>query len=472
MVGVPHSTGCSRCRERRIKCDKVKPECSQCRRYGQPCPGYRRTFRFQDEGPGLERRHLSSASRTPRHSVTSSESSVVDAAQTVRNNALAMMRRYASMGEDYANTGSPAHILLEQEHIQCFIDFIRTAFPTMYRHNRFRTPDGLDFPSFVIDNIGSYGFLDAAVACLSSIYLAYLSQDPDLLKTSRQMYAQTLNEIALALQTSDAMSDKVLSDAMLCTMMILSVYEMYAQTSSDAWVVHADGVRHLMYSRGAEAHYRGLARSLYISYRGFLVATAVYKGEPCFLDEEEWLQLSLQIGIEDSHKPSEWSSSINAAELVFVEVVKCPRYLSEALELAYFYPSASVTAAVPDLMNRIQATSRSLSEAIANLRAGMELDQRMHSGLLQEDVVAGESGPSRIIKGGEHALAILADLLGRLARAAARPQGSTALSFRVVSELDRGPPVASRDRIDLSAVTWLDRIASGMGMIGVAIVQD
>ncbi|KAL2858021.1 hypothetical protein BJY01DRAFT_72598 [Aspergillus pseudoustus] len=472
MVGVPHSTGCSRCRSRRIKCDKVKPECSQCRRYGQPCPGYRRSFRFQDEGPGLERRHLSSASRASKHPATSSESPVADAAQTVRNNALAMMRKHASMGEDYANTGSPAHILLEKEHIQCFIDFIRTAFSTMYHHNRFRTTDGPDFPSFVIDHIGFYGFLDAAVACLSSVYLAYLSQDSDLLKTSRQMYAQTLNEIALALQTSEAMSDELLADAMLCTMMILSVYEMYAQTSSDAWVVHADGVRRLMYSRGAEAHFEGLTRSLYISYRGFLIATAVYKGKPCFLDEEDWLQLALQIGVEDSRKPSDWPSTVHPSELVFVEVVKCPRYLSEALELAYFYPSPSVTAAIPDLMNRIQATTQNLTEAIANLRASMEIDQRMHSGPPQEDVLAGESGPARTIRGGEHALAILEDLLDRLARAAARPQGSTALSFRVVSELDRGPPVASSDRIDLSAVTWLDRIASGMGMIGTAIVQD
>ncbi|KAL3491931.1 hypothetical protein BJX62DRAFT_116198 [Aspergillus germanicus] len=470
MVGVPHSTGCSRCRERRIRCDKVKPECSQCRRYGQPCPGYRRTFRFQDEGPGLERRHLSSASRASRQSATSSESPVADAAQTLRNNVLAMMRKHASMGEDYVNTGSPARMLLEKQHIECFIDLIRTAFPTMYYHNRFRTPNGLDFPSFVIDHIGSYGFLDAAVACLSSVYLAYLSQDSDLLKTSRQMYAQTLDEVAQALQASDAVSDEVLSDAMLCTMMMLSVYEMYAQTSSDAWVVHADGVRRLMYSRGAEAHFQGLLRSFYISYRGFLVATAVYKGKPCFLDEEDWLQLSLQIGVEDSRMPSEWSSSVHSTELVFVEIVKCPRYLSEALELAYFYPSPSVTAAIPDLMNRIQATSDSLSEAVSILRASMEHDQRLRRGPPQEDMM--ESGPSRIIQGAEHTLAILADLLDRLARAAAQPQGSTALSFRVVSELDRGPPVASSDRIDLIAVTWLDRIASGLGMIGTAIVQD
>ncbi|KAL2818477.1 hypothetical protein BDW59DRAFT_127177 [Aspergillus cavernicola] len=466
MVGVPHSTGCSRCRERRIKCDKVTPECSQCRRYGQPCPGYRRSFRFQDEGPALERRHHSSTRRASRSSTTNSEPFIPDAAKTVRDNALDMMRRYASMGEDYTNAGSPTHILLEKQDIQCFADFIRTAFPTMYYHNRFRATDRLDFPSYVIQNVGSYIFQDAAVACLSSVYLAYLSQDSALLKTSRQMYAQTLHEVAKALQTPDAMSD-----AMLCTMMMLSVYEMYAQTSNDAWVIHADGVRRLMVSRGAQAHTRGLARSCYIAYRGFLVATAVYKGKPCFLDEEEWQQLSLQIGYEDSRKPTEWSSSIHPAELVFMEIAKCPRYLSEALELAYFFPSPSVTAAIPDLMQRVQVTSHNLREASANLRASMDLDQRYHSSPPREDVMAGESGPSLLLQGAEHTLSVLADLLSRLARAASRPQHSTALSFRVMSELDRGPPVAPSNRIDFLAVTWLDRIASSMGMIGTAIVS-
>ncbi|KAL4817462.1 hypothetical protein BDW67DRAFT_29012 [Aspergillus spinulosporus] len=461
MVGVPHSTGCSRCRERRIKCDKVTPECSQCRRYGQPCPGYRRTFRFQDEGPGLERRHHSSTGRSPRPAP-----SAHDAARLVRDDALAMIRRYASMSEDYTNTGSSTHISLERQHIQFFADFIRTAFPTMYYHNRFRATDRLDFPSYVIQDVGSYVFQDAAVACLSSVYLAYLSQDSALLKTSRQMYAQSLHEVARAVQTPDAMSD-----AMLSTMMMLSVYEMYAQTSNDAWVIHADGVRRLMVSRGARSHARGMARSCYIAYRGFLVATAIYKGKPCFLDGEEWQQLSYQVGIEDSQKPNEWSSSIHPAELVFMEMVKCPRYLSEALELAYSYPSPFVTAAIPDLYQRVQETRHSLREATATLRACTNRDRNSHSNTSHQENMAGESGPHLLLQGAEQTLVVLRDLLERLARAASRPEGSSALSFRVVSELDRGPPVAPSNRIDLLSVTWLDRIASSMGMIGTSIVQ-
>ncbi|RDW81211.1 Zn(II)2Cys6 transcription factor [Aspergillus mulundensis] len=461
MVGVPHSTGCSRCRERRIKCDKATPECSQCRRYGQPCPGYRRTFRFQDEGPGLERRHHSSAGRVPRPAPSPS-----DAARSIRDNALTMIRQYSSMCGDYSSAGSPTHILLERHHIQRFADLIRTAFPTMYYHNRFRATDRLDFPSYVIQDVGSHVFQDAAVACLSSVYLAYLSQDAGLLKTSRQMYAQSLHEVARALQTPDAMSD-----AMLSTMMMLSVYEMYAQTSDDAWVIHADGVRRLMMSRGAQPHTRGMARSCYIAYRGFLVATAVYKGKPCFLDGEEWQQLSHRVGVEDAQKSNEWPLSVRASEVVFREIVKCPRYLSEALELAYQYPSSSAIAAIPGLYQRVETTNSNLLQASINLRECMVRDRRSHSHQPHEDMMTGESGPSLLVQGAESTVSVLQSLLRRLARAASGHNGSSALSFRVVSELDRGPPAAPSNRIDFLAVTWLDRIASSMGMMGTAIVQ-
>ncbi|KAI0023158.1 hypothetical protein F4780DRAFT_99344 [Xylariomycetidae sp. FL0641] len=45
------SQGCQSCRTRRIKCDKKKPECSQCIRVGKKCPGYRDqlSLMFRDE---------------------------------------------------------------------------------------------------------------------------------------------------------------------------------------------------------------------------------------------------------------------------------------------------------------------------------------------------------------------------------------------------------------------------------------
>ncbi|KAF3399711.1 hypothetical protein DPV78_006672 [Talaromyces pinophilus] len=39
-VGRP-SRDCYACRKRRIKCDLLRPECTQCQRKSQSCPGYR-----------------------------------------------------------------------------------------------------------------------------------------------------------------------------------------------------------------------------------------------------------------------------------------------------------------------------------------------------------------------------------------------------------------------------------------------
>ncbi|KAF2034692.1 hypothetical protein EK21DRAFT_55719 [Setomelanomma holmii] len=45
------SKACSRCRERRLRCDLKKPACSSCLRVGEECSGYRSTaaLRFSDE---------------------------------------------------------------------------------------------------------------------------------------------------------------------------------------------------------------------------------------------------------------------------------------------------------------------------------------------------------------------------------------------------------------------------------------
>ncbi|KAH8745565.1 N-terminal fungal transcription regulatory domain-containing protein [Diaporthe sp. PMI_573] len=54
----PHTTAsvsCGRCRSRRVKCDRRKPECERCLRGSDSCPGYIEGLRFQDEGPRLRK---------------------------------------------------------------------------------------------------------------------------------------------------------------------------------------------------------------------------------------------------------------------------------------------------------------------------------------------------------------------------------------------------------------------------------
>ncbi|KAI0455377.1 hypothetical protein F5B21DRAFT_195438 [Xylaria acuta] len=62
------SQGCQSCRTRRIKCDKKRPECSQCIRIGKRCPGYRDqlSLLFRDESSKvIQKAHAQWGTGTP-----------------------------------------------------------------------------------------------------------------------------------------------------------------------------------------------------------------------------------------------------------------------------------------------------------------------------------------------------------------------------------------------------------------------
>ncbi|KAJ5495663.1 hypothetical protein N7539_000779 [Penicillium diatomitis] len=534
MVGVPHSTGCALCRERHIKCDEAVPECTQCQRYGRACPGYRRVFRFQDEGPNLQRRHRSTtrgrgrgrgtskgpstsgpstptSSSKPTSSVTpqgdtSASEPLLGAAGIVRANAIALMRRHtAAVTLDENVTPSLVRKTFRAAQPQLFLDFISASFPTLYFHNRFRAGNELGFAEFIVLNFGQDAYLDTAICCLSSVYLAHLTQDPVLMRTSRRMYGLSLNELIRSLSRNE----HALSDNMVCTAMMLSVYEMYARTSPDAWVVHSDAVRRLMESRGPALHDSGFGRSCWIAFRGFHIATAVYQGKPCFLDQPEWQDYTIRNMTEDAKKPGEWSAYAIISDKVFIEIAKCPRYISETRELAADSTSMDRDA-VEALLQRIHDTATKLRALTAELRLSITAHGQRQQGIVRRPntfvgpvpEIFPETGPSLLLRGAENVLTTLGQLQDRLedslricvieelspesiwdtppsdgsARSLSPPSSTTSrpktftLPFRISSELGRGPSQTS-DQNDPRAVIWLDRVASSMGMLGTKILE-
>jgi len=297
--------------------------------------------------------------------------------------------------------------------------------------------------------------------------------------------------------------------------MMLSVFEMYAQTSKDAWTQHANAVKQLMLRRGVQAHESGFGRSCYIAFRGFLIATAVFEGKPCFLDEEEWQDFAMRVQMEDSQKPGEWSVFVEISELVFVELSKCPRYLSEASAITV----SSSTEEMMSLVERIYGTRKKLLDLTDELKLSIAAHSQRKQGISFRPgsfigpvpQVFPETSPSLLLQGASSAVVALDQLLERLknyAPASIRlepprleeafsptpsadstsetlsqdssprtissigsPRPTFSLPFRVVSDLGRGPS-RTTDKEDPRAVTWLDRIASSMGMIGAEIVYE
>ncbi|KAJ6095668.1 hypothetical protein N7486_006414 [Penicillium sp. IBT 16267x] len=530
MVGVPHSTGCALCRERHIKCDEAVPGCTQCQRYGRTCPGYQRTFRFQDEGLSLARRNRSlsrrgdrgqnSAPITTAPTLTAASASPparqiealgpiersseggTSVATVVRDNAIALMRRYsATIALDENVSPSLVRKTFKAAQPQLFLDFISASFPTLYFHNRFRAGGSPGFAEHIIMNFGKDAYLDSAVCCLSSVNLAHLTQDRALLRISRRMYGVSLAEIVRAL----SIGDLVMSDNMLCTAMMLTVYEMYAQTTPDAWVVHSDAVRRLRVSRGPSQHTAGVARSCWIAFRGFHVATAISQGKPCFLDQEEWQDFTAKLMAEDSTKPGEWAAYALISDKAFMEIAKCPRYISEARDI--LSSSAESVHAAENLMQRVGDTSRRLHTLCSELRTCISAHAQRQQGITRRPgtfvgpvpEIFPETGPSLLLRGAENMHGTLSQLCDRLegklrfqvvedfspgsgtgtlsdgSADTPSPQpvspDTMTLPFRVYSELGRGPSRTS-DRNDPGAVIWLDRVASSMGVLGTKIISE
>ncbi|UNI14095.1 hypothetical protein JDV02_000767 [Purpureocillium takamizusanense] len=65
---------CTRCKTRRVKCDKRQPGCARCEKSAQPCPGYNRVRKFLDEGENL--RHKIAKGTNSRRSESSTASVV------------------------------------------------------------------------------------------------------------------------------------------------------------------------------------------------------------------------------------------------------------------------------------------------------------------------------------------------------------------------------------------------------------
>lgn len=348
-------------------------------------------------------------------------------------------------------------------------------------------------------NFGSDAYLDYAVCCLSSVYLAHLTQDKALLQASRQMYSKSLREVIRAIPKANHAK----SDNMLCTSIILSVFEMYAQTTPDAWVVHSDGVKRLMISRGPEAHGTGFGRWCWIAFRGFLVATAVYEGKPCFLDQEEWQSYATKVRAEDCQKSGEWSAYGEISDLAFMELAKCPRYISETRDLLSM-PTEPDSTIITNLIGRIHDTSRRLRSLAAELRCCINAHSQRQQGIVQRPgsfigpvpEIFPDTGPSLLLNGAESMLETLQQLSNRLedrlrftlvdspdSTVVTPPSSgseysepsysgtskSFTLPFRIHSELGQGPSRTS-DPHDPRAVIWLDRIASSMGVLGAKVL--
>ncbi|KUM62201.1 hypothetical protein ACN42_g4921 [Penicillium freii] len=469
MVGVPYSKSCLLCLQRRIACDRAHPQCIQCHRYGEECPGYKRSWKFQDEGPRLQKRYQKKCSVSGSNSKTDSEA--IHSKKSLRK------RIFTESSIDERVHPALVHQSFISQQPQLFKEFIYAAFPTMFFHNEFRFCNGFNFADCVVKYFGSKQYYDASVSCISAEYLGHLTGDPRLHHFSRQEYSKALGATRRALSSDEAMSDDL-----LIAVILLSLYEMNTRTTRDAWVYHSRAVKQLMLRRGMKFYLSGVGRVCHFAYRPFLIAAALYEGEPCFLADDNWQNLAALLRLEDSKKQSEWASYINVYETIFMELVKCPGYINEAREIASVVsPKARLIA------RRIYMAADRLRTLSDHLRSLLASHNQRKEGIIFRRFIGPEpnsfpdTSPSLLLCAAVTATRILEELFTRLTTPACVNGVSPSASRGTPSSLSNpqsvsvtgggGPLLDFHFTFELGGATgkdytWLDRVAGSMGLLG------
>ncbi|KAJ5646009.1 hypothetical protein N7490_002381 [Penicillium lividum] len=224
------SANCESCRERRIKCDRIQPVCSQCIRADKPCGGYRDipNFLFRDETDKAARRSATAKSRA-------GEGRKVPVATLLKSDA---SKRCAKQYKAVLSQGKPNLMP---------IPTIPLAVPASVEDQGLSRGNGGAFFSsnspFLSTVSVELPFRDAVLS-VGLAALSNVNRDPSLRLAAREKYAASLQNVRRAVENPlQARLNQTLK-----IILMIGLYEMVCCTSSqlDAWVIHLDGAAALL----------------------------------------------------------------------------------------------------------------------------------------------------------------------------------------------------------------------------------
>ncbi|KAJ5184888.1 hypothetical protein N7472_009728 [Penicillium cf. griseofulvum] len=251
MVGVPRSNGCSLCVKRRVKCDQGLPGCAKCDKYGQPCPGYERGFKFVTGKPYRDRRQpnpRNDKKDCPKSATSNSELDPEFICQTLAQREkpsslismdLNVVQHLCVLIDDFSQpyTPSPTHVVGIGCHYKVFHS---TSFWAHYP----------EYPNVTICPISLWGSLAWA---------------PEIAGNSRR---------------------KSIVSYILCGSTAVHLFTDIENPES--WMKHAKGLSQLVRIRGPNRYNTELDITLLKAARGLIVMHSMFSGEECFLASDEW----------------------------------------------------------------------------------------------------------------------------------------------------------------------------------------
>ncbi|KAF4958828.1 hypothetical protein FGADI_2172 [Fusarium gaditjirri] len=254
MVFPGHfSTGCIRCRHRKIKCDETKPTCRRCYVHGLPCPGYTDQFPFRNPLKSSSFGSAKEASAVVPRSKSSKPSQHQKTNGSNNERAWDLARRVQSQ---------KTTLLVSPVIDLCHDDRASLS----YFIHRFVAPNSVDsFPSNMtclpsILTLDGHGLLEITTLSVAQM-AAYNQLGCDRLRVqSYRNYGRAIS----TLQETIASGQGITDDKVLAAVLLLCTFKDISGEGFGDPSEHASGLYSLLEMRGVEQLATGTGFELYI----------------------------------------------------------------------------------------------------------------------------------------------------------------------------------------------------------------
>ncbi|OCK88133.1 uncharacterized protein K441DRAFT_669548 [Cenococcum geophilum 1.58] len=349
-TGKP-SRGCQTCKSRRIKCDEIRPTCTQCRKSGRTCPGYPDEFDliFRDENAALERR-ARKASGSKSASESSSRPSPSSSSEHGLESSVILFsdspRSQYSPETNHQNLVLPSNDSL----FQAYVWYLGNAVPPPLTPSAEAQATAFFFRNFVLLPQQAESIASSALHLAThAVSLSALGNYPGrhrLLQDASVSYGQALRKVNLALK--DPIESK--SDETVLAILMFSLYEAIASRNEtvSAWAHHVDGAVALTKVRGAEQFKNPQSYQVFRAVRTMMITSCVQRSKPVedFPESHGWMG--------DEHGEE------NAANRLTLISIDLPNIRAKAKTLLSYQKNASTETEVLGLISYAQTVDTNL----------------------------------------------------------------------------------------------------------------
>ncbi|OJJ43935.1 hypothetical protein ASPZODRAFT_72833 [Penicilliopsis zonata CBS 506.65] len=239
------SRSCANCRAVKRRCDQKLPQCGQCLRLRENCPGYRDewdlVFRNQTD-------HIIKRSKTKW-----AKRSAVSAPTPVKASGLPLTRRLSpNVDEIGVNYFLHNFVTGGQAPSRGYLNYV----PSVYLAG------------------GEHPTLLASMAAVGLVALANATQQPELAGQAQAKYSEAIRQVNMALASP---VDSV-KDSTLLSVISLGVFERIS--GHESWIQHVQGAAALVVARGKTQFSSPTAIRMFAQVRADLVLACLYVATP------------------------------------------------------------------------------------------------------------------------------------------------------------------------------------------------